>query len=210
MIRCFREPIPELYQCSAMLRQAANAHSQGLTKEADQLLRESNSAVVRQWLDSIWGKSSPYVKVRTISDAPGNQLMSERVESRMPSSQGKWQLLKRDGFQCRFCSLPLIRQEVRSYLHKCYPEALPWGRTNITQHAAFQALWVQYDHILPHARGGTNDLENMVIACAACNFGRMNYTLEEVGIADPRFYDPIKSDWNGLEDVLPEKVRIVF
>jgi hypothetical protein len=208
--RCFREPIPELYQCAAMLRQAASAHLSGLTKEAEQLLRESNSAAVRQWLDSIWGKSSPYVQVRSVHDAPGNLSTSGRVESRMPTSQGKRLLLKRDGFHCRFCGLPLIRQEVRSHLHRCYPDALPWGRTNLSQHAAFQALWVQYDHILPHARGGSNDLQNMVIACAACNFGRMNYTLEEVGIADPRLHSPFESDWNGLEDVLPETRQIIL
>jgi len=193
-----------------MLRQAANAHLLGLTKETEQLLRESNSAVVRQWLDSIWGKSSAYVHVRSVCDAPGNLPKTEREGARMPSSQDKRLLLKRDGFHCRFCGLPLIRQEVRSYLHRYYPDALPWGRTNISQHATFQALWVQYDHVLPHARGGSNDLQNMVIACAACNFGRMNYTLEEVGIADPRLYSPFESDWNGLEDVLPEARQITF
>ncbi|TXG75932.1 hypothetical protein E6Q11_05910 [Candidatus Dojkabacteria bacterium] len=34
--------------------------------------------------------------------------------------------------------------------------------------------------MIPHARGGDNSLENMILTCSACNFGRMNLLLEEV------------------------------
>jgi 5-methylcytosine-specific restriction endonuclease McrA len=81
---------------------------------------------------------------------------------------------------------------------------LPWGRTNMTQHAAFQAMWAQYDHVLPYARGGNSTLDNMIVTCAPCNFGRMNYILEEVGLADPRGREPIGSKWDGLERLLQD------
>jgi hypothetical protein len=77
-----------------------------------------------------------------------------------------------------------------------------WGRKNVEQHAALQAMWLQYDHVLPHARGGNNDLDNIVITCAPCNFGRMDYLVEEVGLVDPREHDAIKSNWDGLERIL--------
>ena len=93
----------------------------------------------------------------------------------------------------------MIRAETRKRIRKVYPDALPWGSRNIDQHAAFQAMWLQYDHLSPHAQGGTNDLENIVITCAPCNYGRMNHTLEEVGLIDPRTREPIKSKWDGLE-----------
>jgi hypothetical protein len=83
-----------------------------------------------------------------------------------------------------------------------YPEAVPWGRKNSEQHAAFQAMWAQYDHVLPHAKGGTNDLSNVVITCAPCNFGRMEFTLEEVGLIDPRSRSPKTTQWDGLERLL--------
>jgi 5-methylcytosine-specific restriction endonuclease McrA len=60
-------------------------------------------------------------------------------------------------------------------------------------------MWLQYDHLLPYARGGNNDLDNIVITCAPCQFGRMNYTLEEVGLIDPRKRGPVRSSWGGLE-----------
>ena len=58
---------------------------------------------------------------------------------------------------------------------------------------------LHYDHLLPHARGGTNDFENMLVTCAPCNCGRDNLTLEEVGLSDPRLREPVRSAWDGLE-----------
>ena len=60
-------------------------------------------------------------------------------------------------------------------------------------------MWAQYDHLLPHSKGGNNDVNNIVVTCAPCNFGRMSYTLEEVGLIDPRTREPIRSAWDGLE-----------
>lgn len=120
----------------------------------------------------------------------------------MPSEGLKQHLLKRDGFRCRFCGIPVIRCEVRKKLHSLYPEALPWGRSNNSQHAAFQAMWAQFDHLVPHARGGKNEEDNLVVTCGPCNFGRMGHTLEEVGLSDPRARQPIQSGWVGLEEVV--------
>ena len=87
-------------------------------------------------------------------------------------------------------------------LKTLYPQVMQWGRKNIEQHAAFQAMWLQYDHVLPHSRGGNNDLDNIVITCAPCNFGRMDRLLEEVGLQDPRNREPVRSNWDGLERLL--------
>lgn len=96
-------------------------------------------------------------------------------------------------------SAPVIRAEVRKRIAASYPEEVPWGSTNRTQHAAFQAMWAQYDHVVPHSRGGTNDLDNLVVTCAPCNFGKMSHTLDELGLEDPRDRPPVKSLWDGLE-----------
>jgi hypothetical protein len=122
-----------------------------------------------------------------------------RIPLRMPTPEEKRALHERDGYHCRFCSIPVIRKEIRRRMIAVYPEEAVWGRKNAEQHAALQAMWAQYDHILPHSRGGTNDLSNMVVTCAPCNFGRMEFTLEEVGLADPREREPVRSAWDGLE-----------
>lgn len=196
---CLRDPIPEIFEAARHLDAAVSAHLAGQIQLAADLIRLADMPEIRAWTESLWGKASPYVVFRAIPDAPTWLPKDRRVKVRMPTKSEKDQLLQRDSYHCRFCGIPVIRQESRNRIKKAYPDALPWGRSNISQHAAFQAMWLQYDHLLPHARGGTNDLENMVITCAPCNYARMNYTLEEVGLVDPRNRMAIKSTWDGLE-----------
>jgi len=196
---CLREPIPEIAEAAQYLDEAMSAHLAGRSDLAEELIRRANMPAIREWTESLWGSNSPYVKYRVISDAPPTLLKEQRVKVRMPTSAEKRELHQRDGCHCRFCGIPVIRMEIRHRIREVYPDALPWGSNNPEQHAAFQAMWLQYDHLLPHARGGNNDLENIVITCAPCNFGRMNYTLEEIGLIDPRTREPVRSSWDGLE-----------
>ncbi len=154
---------------------------------------------IREWTESLWGANSLYVNVRKVPGAPPSLPKDQRVKVRMPTVAEKTMLHERDGYHCRFCGIPLIRMEIRKRIKNIYPESLSWGRTNLTQHAAFQAMWLQYDHLLPHARGGNNDIDNVVITCAPCNYGRWHYTVEEVGLTDPRNREPVRSGWQGLE-----------
>jgi 5-methylcytosine-specific restriction endonuclease McrA len=205
---CLRPAIPEITLAAEYLDAAISAHMAGDAEKAADLIRAANIPAIRDWVESLWGKASPYLQFRIVLDAPLTQSRAERVALRMPNSEEKRLLLARDGHHCRFCGIPVIRLEIRNRLRKLYPKALPWPTdSNETQHPAFQAMWVQYDHVLPHARGGTNALGNMVITCAPCNFARMNYTLEEVGLADPRLREPIRSSWDGLERLLSKPPR---
>lgn len=195
---CLREPIPEIADAARYLDAAVSAHLIGRSELAENLIRLADMPAIREWTESLWG-SSPYLGCRGVSDKPPNLSNVQRAKVRMPTANVKRDLLHRDGYHCRFCGIPVIRTEVRERIKRIYPHALQWGRRNVEQHAAFQAMWVQYDHLLPHAKSGNNDLENMVITCGPCNFGRMNHTLEEVGLIDPRTREPVRSTWDGLE-----------
>ncbi len=195
---CLRESIPQIAEAAAYLNAAVSAHLDRDFKLAAELITRADMPEIRAWTESLWGKNSPYVVFRAIPDAPPILPVDSCVK-RMPGAAVKKRLHARDGFHCRFCGIPLIRKETRDKIKKAYPESLLWGTRNAEQHAAFQAMWVQYDHLLPHSRGGTNDIENMVITCAPCNYGRMDYLPEEVGLLDPRTREPLKSEWDGLE-----------
>ena len=138
-----------------------------------------------------------FVKYRVVLDAP-LPLAPELQAKKNLTADVKRRLLQRDGYHCRFCGVPVIRGEVRDRIRKAYRNALPWGNTKHTQHAAFRTMWVQYDHLLPRSRGGSNDLDKLVITCAPCNYGRMERTLEEVGLIKPMAREPITT-WDGLE-----------
>ena len=199
LLSCLRAPIPEIATAARSLDAAVSAHLLGRFAEAEELIAATNLPSIREWTESLWGRESQYVIRRSVENASPHLSKDQRIKVRMPTTAEKFLLFERDGFHCRFCGIPVIRREIRERIRRAYPEALPWGRTNPTQHAAFQAMWAQYDHLLPHARGGSNDLGNVVITCAPCNFARMNSTLEEVGLIDPRTRDPVRSDWDGLE-----------
>jgi hypothetical protein len=108
-----------------------------------------------------------------------------------------------------------VRAEVRKALHRLYPEAVRWKSTDEKgQHRGLQVMWLQYDHVVVHSRGGQTTMENLVVACAACNFGRDRYTLEEMRLSDPRHNVRLptwdgRRTWTGLEMILPESQRYV-
>ncbi|MEY2563249.1 MAG: hypothetical protein QOH88_1442 [Verrucomicrobiota bacterium] len=196
---CLRAPIPEIFEAARYLDDAVSAHLAGDHALSDELIRRADLPAIREWSESLWGGWSEHHQRREVPGAPVSIPRAMRLNLRMPNVAEKRVLLERDGYHCRFCGIPVIRETVRSRMKQLYPDALPWGRTNLSQHAAFQALWVQYDHILAHARGGDNSPENMIITCGPCNFGRGDYTLEELGLADPRLREPVRSSWDGLE-----------
>lgn len=200
MKHCFREPIAEITDAARYLDAAVSAHLTGHWEIAAALFKLANCNATRAWLESIWGAKSIYVQITPRSDPPLE--LALRVKSRMPNKTQIAELHARDGYHCRYCAIPVIRPEVRKKVCQLYPEQVTWGSTNASQHAGFQTLWAQYDHVLPHAYGGNNDLDNLVVCCAACNFGKMSFRLEEIGLSDPRERPPVQSQWDGLERLL--------
>ncbi len=203
--KCFRDPIPEILDAARYLDAAVSAHLAGHVTLAQMFIEHANMRVIREWTESIWGKQTQerkYVFYRKVDGAPA---YLKSVVARMPPVRDQRLLHARDGYHCRFCGIPVIRPDVRNALRRAYPIARIWGTKNTDQHAALQAMWAQYDHIVPHSRGGNNSLENLVVTCAPCNFGRMEYTLEEVGLLDPRAREVRHSTWDGLERMLPSR-----
>ena len=196
---CLRTPIPEIADAARYLDAAVSAHLAGRRDLADALIRLADMPAVRDYTESLWGTASPHIHFRAVPDAPPSLARDQRIKVRMPTTAEKALLHQRDGFHCRFCAMPVIRAEIRSRIRAAYPEALPWGTKNSEQHAAFQCMWLQYDHVLPHARGGNNDLSNVIITCAPCNYARWNKTLAECGLTDPFSREPVRSTWDGLE-----------
>lgn len=196
---CLREPIPEIEEAAHLLDAAVTAHLEGHAELVERLVRQANMPVIRDWTNSLWGANSPYAPSRKSPPSRALLPVQVRESERMPSIEFRRHLHLRDGYHCRFCGIPVIRKEIRQRFHTRYPALSIWGRRNVDQHAAFQAMWAQYDHVVPHSAGGGNELDNLVVTCAPCNYGRMDFTLEEASLIDPRTRAPIRSKWDGLE-----------
>lgn len=61
----------------------------------------------------------------------------------------RFEILKRDGFRCRYCGVTAT------------------------------ATLLHVDHVVPVAEGGTDDPSNLVTACPDCNLGKSSVSLDE-------------------------------
>ncbi len=197
--KCLREPIAEIEIAAHRLNDAVSAHLRGERDVAEVLLHQANDQVVRDWLYSVWGKETQYNRRFRVLNNPPEVPKDQRAKPRDATNETKRAIHMRDGYYCRFCKIPVIRGEVRSLIHREYLEAVPWGTTNDSQHAAFQCMWAQYDHILPHQRGGSSSIENVCLTCAACNYGRGSHLLEELDLIHPGLHSARLGNWDGLQ-----------
>ncbi|MBL0900807.1 MAG: HNH endonuclease [Reyranella sp.] len=206
--RCLLEPIQAIFDAAKNLDDAVDAHLAGDRTAADALILEADRPEIYRWTDAIWGRHvAEILRIRPVANAPPTLRKDDRPIPRAPVAETRRRVIDRDGYHCRFCGIPVIDRRVRSMLREHYPIALRWGRTNNQQHAAFQCMWLQYDHVLPNGRGGDSSADNIVVTCAPCNFGRMERTLEEVGVLDPRSRPVIRSAWDGLERIRRQKKK---
>lgn len=212
---CFRDPIPEIFAAARLLDQAVTAHLEGRAADARDALYQADIAQIGEWLDSIWmnlGKH-PCHQVRKVDGLPPILPKAERARPRHPGTAMKRALVARDGWHCRLCGIPLVRAEVRRALTAAYPRAARWdGRFETQQHRGLQVMWLQYDHVVVHSRGGETSLNNLVVTCPACNFGRDRFMMSEVRLRDPRDFPRHPTwdgavAWDGLERMLPERER---
>ncbi|MCE1194805.1 MAG: HNH endonuclease [Acidovorax sp.] len=179
-----------------LLSSAADCLLAGDTSDARQLVSEADMPVIGAYTALVTGAVNPLLHWQ--STVPTAGAGPERSAQRMPSASAEHAIYARDGWRCRYCGTRVIDRSMRALLHRCLPDVARWGARNADKHTALAALSASLDHILPHSRGGTNDEPNLVTACNACQFGRGQWTLEEVGFFDPREHPPVLDEWDGL------------
>ena len=88
--------------------------------------------------------------------------MSRHAWSKV-STRRRRELYERDPHVCHYCGIPL---------------ADPLWPDTVVAHkggwftAAPGTSWAQVDHVTPLAKGGTNDLANLVLSCGPCNVAK--------------------------------------
>ena len=119
-----------------------------------------------------------------------------------PDADGLASLSCRDGHVCRYCGNLVIDEKVISFLHRHYAEAVPSTGADRERNAAIIAMRISFEHVVPHSRGGDNTIENIIVSCSPCNSAKSDWTLEQVGLIDPRTVPVERSSWDGLVRIL--------
>ncbi len=204
MRRCLLAPPPQVWRASEYLLEAAHLHNSGDKRGAAERFRAANLAVIGDWFAKVVGPYSESIHgPRPSILEPPKLPMHVRKRPRMVGSADKRAIVARDGFHCRFCEMPVLPKETIKTVSRTYPDDAPWTDIAAEQHRFFQAANLQYDHIVPHSRGGESSIDNMVVTCAVCNYGRMSNTLAESFLFDPRTFPVRRSNWDALECFVP-------
>ncbi|MGO1074585.1 HNH endonuclease [Inquilinus sp. CA228] len=202
---CLLAPIPELSEAVDLLSQAVDGLLAGDEDLARDRIRRADVPVIHAWASRIMGSVDD--EIHRYRPAAGLAAPVTRVVQRMPGISAQAAIYARDGYRCRFCGCRVVLPTVRPAMTARLPDSIRWGSTNVERHAAFFALTATIDHLVPHAKGGGNDPENLLTTCQACNFGRSDWLIEEVGLIDPRGRPPIIDDWDGLMRLTVPKRR---
>lgn len=196
MRQCLIPPIPELSLAVKLLDAAADALFIGNRDLASLLVVNADIPAIASYTKKIVGPLSEEVHRQTT--LPVVLPKTERHKVRMPQASAQGKIFERDGWRCRFCGVKVIAREARNLLVKLFPDETHWGPIEYDRHTALYALASSLDHVVPHSRGGANETGNFVTACFCCQFGRGQFTLEEVQLTDPRLREPVNDGWDGL------------
>jgi hypothetical protein len=200
---CLLSPIPEHDTAAEMLSDAADAILAGDLDSARDLVRRADMPALFEHASLVMNGRDPNVQRRRPIETPTEK--APKVAARMPSGEATKKLFAKDGWRCRFCNCRVVPPRVRTVMRAALPGAIPWSETE-GYHGAFFAMSASVDHVVPHSAGGTNDEENLVTACWSCQFGRGAWSLEEVGLLDPRARPPVRDEWDGLERLLSRQM----
>lgn len=137
---------------------------------------------------------------------PGKTIKRSRSTVSMQVKRRVWE---RDNYTCRYCQLPTIPDNVRVALCGVVGNnVVPWGDTNSSRHGVALVARTEYDHVHPATLGGTDDESNLVTSCAACNYGKDRYTIDELGLDDPRKRATSTTEWDGLNSLVPSLLAL--
>lgn len=65
--KCLRDPIPAIADAARSLDAAVTAHVNGRRSEAAELIRRADMLEIREWVESLWDKSSQYNQPRKLA-----------------------------------------------------------------------------------------------------------------------------------------------
>lgn len=187
-----------------------------LSQQKLQVLEDAaQHAELKDWYIRHGNKSgnfrSSIAKAQIPKSTPGDNI---RISSQILND-----VLEKNHYRCQYCGCRLIAREVWESLetlssshgrHLIKKLNQRQGVTDEEVTGLIFATWPFADHVLARRRGGCTTLKNLVASCFACNYGKDNFTCDELGIANPlsnpkaQIINSDGSAWSGLIEFIEQ------
>jgi hypothetical protein len=134
---------------------------------------------------------------------------NSRKVGRTLSCAQQLHVFSRDHFICRYCDRRTVFVPVLRLLSLAVDDVFPYhphGKMSAC-HLAFWRDIASCDHVVPIARHGTSESDNLVTACYLCNSIKQNWLVEELRWEVRPVRDEM--DWDGLTRTYPELLKAV-
>lgn len=113
------------------------------------------------------------------------------------------QVFARDGYKCRYCGIRLVAPLVLKTLIKDLDTTkFRRGPRNKDTHGILCIFYPSADHVIPWNLGGRSNMDNLVTSCVPCNFGKSQFTVEQINIENPLLRTSKDDGWDGLMSLL--------
>jgi hypothetical protein len=166
-----------------ILVDAITQASAGKVEIAQTILKNSRDLEMRTWYD---------VHAQNIAKWRFDAFKVQTPEPILPLdpvktfSKFESRLFARDNYKCRYCSDPVISKKMFKEANSVIGSSfLPLGRTNLTRSGFYLMFVATLDHVTPWSLGGKTDESNLVTSCWSCNYGKANFTVEQIGLWNP-------------------------
>jgi len=157
--------------------------SAGKEELARSILKNSRDLEMRTWYD-VHAQNVAKWRFDNFKIETPEPILPLDPENRFSKFERK--LFARDNYACRYCTDPVIPKKVFERAQSLIGSTdLPLGRTNLTRSGFYLMFVATLDHVIPWSLGGRTDESNLVTSCWSCNYGKANFTVEQIGIKTP-------------------------
>jgi 5-methylcytosine-specific restriction endonuclease McrA len=163
-----------------------DAITQASTGKADlarSILKHSRDLEMRTWYH-VHAQNVAKWRFDTLKIETPEPILPLDPENRFSKFERK--LFARDNYKCRYCTDPVVPKKVFEKAQSLIGSTdLPLGRSNLTRSGFYLMFVATLDHVIPWSLGGRTDESNLVTSCWSCNYGKANFTIEQIGIENP-------------------------
>jgi 5-methylcytosine-specific restriction endonuclease McrA len=166
-----------------ILVDAITQASTGKVDLARSILKNSRELEMRTWYH-VHAQNVAKWRFDTFKIETPEPILPLDPENRFSKFERK--LFARDNYKCRYCTDPVVPKKVFEKAQSLIGSTdLPLGRTNLTRSGFYLMFAATLDHVIPWSLGGRTDESNLVTSCWSCNYGKANFTVEQIGIENP-------------------------